>query len=98
MKRLLQWLILVPLAIVGIAFAVANRQSVEIFFDPFASGSSGQSAVQVPLFLVIIIALAAGVLIGGFFTWLNQGRYRRALREARNEMARVRSDVERMKT
>ncbi len=98
MKRVLQLLVLVPLAIIGIAFSVANRQSVDISFDPFPSGPSGQIAVKAPLFIVIIIALAAGVLLGSLFTWFNQGKHRHALREARGEMARLRGDIERMKT
>lgn len=95
MKRALEWLILVPIAIAAIAFLVGNRQIVEIFFDPFAKGAAGQFAVKAPLFLVIVVAVAVGVLLGGFFSWLRQGRHRRALREARGEVVRLRSDVER---
>jgi uncharacterized membrane protein YciS (DUF1049 family) len=98
MKRVLQLLILVPLAIVGVAFAVANRQIVAISFDPFAMHPSEQIAVKAPLFVVLIITLAVGVLVGGFFTWLGQGKHRRALRDAHSEMAQLRSDIERMKT
>ncbi len=98
MKRVLQWLILVPLAIVGVAFAVANRQIVTVSFDPFAMHPSEQIEVKAPLFVVLVLALAAGVLVGGLFTWFGQGKHRRASREAQSEMARLRSDIERMKT
>jgi hypothetical protein len=97
MKRVLLWLILVPVMIVAIAFCVGNRQIVDVIFDPFAKGAAGQFAVKIPLFLVIILALAVGVLLGSLFTWLGQGRHRRALREARGEMTRLRTDVDRMK-
>jgi uncharacterized integral membrane protein len=97
MKRALQWLTLVPLAVVGIAFAVANRHSVGIYFDPFVSAPSEPIGVKVPLFVVLILALALGVLLGGFFTWLRQGKHRRALREARGETARARGEAERIK-
>jgi uncharacterized metal-binding protein len=98
MRRFLLWLILLPVAIVGVAFAVANRQIVEINFDPFAASPAQQIEIKAPLFLAIILVLAVGVVIGGFFTWIGQGNHRRALREARGEMSRLRSDVERMKT
>jgi uncharacterized integral membrane protein len=98
MKRALQWLILLPLAVIGVAFAVANRHSVDISFDPFARSPAGQIPNGVPLYLVIILAFAAGALLGSLFTWCGQGKHRRALREARDEMARVRNDVARMKT
>jgi uncharacterized integral membrane protein len=97
MKLVLQWLILVPIAAMAIAFSVANRQPVTIALDPFAAAPSTQIAVQAPLFLVILVALAAGVLLGGVFTWFAQGRHRRALREARSEMAHLRGNAERPK-
>jgi uncharacterized membrane protein len=45
------------------------------------------------LFIVLIVAIVVGVLLGGFFTWLSQGRHRRALRESRAEAARLRSQT-----
>ena len=97
MKRVLQWLVLMPLAIVGIAFAVANRQIVGVNLDPFATQASEQIEFKAPLFVTLILALAVGVLIGGVFTWFSQGKLRHALREARGELARLRADVERLK-
>jgi uncharacterized integral membrane protein len=91
MKRLLEVLILLPLAIIGLALAVANRHAVKVSFDPFTSTTTG--AVEAPLFIVLIIAIVIGVLLGGFFTWLSQGRHRRALRESRAEAARLRSQT-----
>lgn len=90
MKRFLQWLVLAPVAVLGIAFAVANRQAVDISFDPFAAAPAPQMGLQVPLFLVMFVALAVGVLLGGSFTWWAQGRHRRALRDARSDVARLR--------
>ncbi|MGO9135450.1 MAG: LapA family protein [Methylovirgula sp.] len=91
MKRLLQWLgllILVILAMIGVAFSVANRQIVSIHLDPFTAKPTEQISVELPLFLALIVSLALGVLIGGFFTWFGQGKHRRALRAARGELAR----------
>lgn len=101
MKRLGQWLVLlVVLAIgaLGVAFAVANRQMVAIHFDPFVAKAADQIEVELPLFIVLIVMLALGVILGSLFTWASQGKHRRALRAARGDMARLRSDVERMKS
>jgi uncharacterized integral membrane protein len=81
MKRVLQLIVLVPLAAVGLALAVANRGNVTVSFDPFSSDTTGQ--VQAPLYVVLIIALMFGVLLGSLATWLAQGKHRRALRELR---------------
>jgi uncharacterized integral membrane protein len=91
MKRLLEVLILLPLAIIGVALAVANRHAVLVSFDPFTSTTTG--AVQAPLFIVLIAAIIIGVVLGGFFTWLSQGKHRRALRESRAEAARLRGQT-----
>jgi uncharacterized integral membrane protein len=94
MKRLLQFIILAPVTIVGVAFAVANRHEVAVSFDPFSTATELQ--VKAPLFIVLILALMVGVVLGGGFTWFAQGRHRRALREARGEAARWRGQAERL--
>ncbi|MDR3408765.1 MAG: LapA family protein [Methylovirgula sp.] len=91
MKRFLEVLILLPLAVIGIALAVANRHAVTVSFDPFTSTTAG--AIEAPLFVILIAAIIVGVLLGGFFTWLSQGKHRRALRESRAEAARLRGQM-----
>jgi uncharacterized integral membrane protein len=95
MKRLLQFLILFPIAAIGVAFAVANRHIVSVSFDPFASNLDG-GEITAPLFVVLTLATMCGVVIGGLVTWVAQGRFRRALREARRDAANWRNQVERM--
>ena len=53
-----------PLAVVIIAFAVANRQIVTVSLDPF-SGDEPAASVTLPLFALVIVLLIVGVLIGG---------------------------------
>jgi uncharacterized integral membrane protein len=87
MKHALQLIILVPLAVVGLALAVANRSNVVVSFDPFSSDATGQ--IQAPLFVVLILAVMFGVLLGSLATWLAQGKYRRASREQRRKRDEV---------
>ena len=63
MKRALQFIVLVPLALVCLALAVANRGNVVVSFDPFSSDTAAQ--IQAPLFVVLILAIAFGVVVGG---------------------------------
>jgi uncharacterized integral membrane protein len=95
MRGTLKAIILVPLALVAIAFAVANRTEVEVSFDPI---SDVAPKYPVPLFLVVFAALILGVLIGGIATWLGQGRHRKAERMHRRDVERLRSDIDRMRT
>jgi uncharacterized integral membrane protein len=95
MKRAFQFIVLMPLALVCLALAVANRGNVVISFDPFSSDTTGQ--IQAPLFVVLILAVAIGVLLGSLATWFTQGKHRRALRDLRAEAARVRDEAGHMK-
>ncbi len=93
MLRLLKYLIIAPFAIVFLAFAYANRHDVLISFDPLDSSGSGPLTLQGPLFLVILLAVALGIIAGSVATWLGQGRHRRAAREYRGEAERLRADL-----
>lgn len=94
MRRLVATLVLVPVAIVLIALAVANRVPVRLAFDPF-NPTTSPLAVTLPLFWVVFAALAIGVLLGGAAVWLRQGRFRKAARREHDEAARWRREAER---
>ena len=96
MKTVFKLLILVPLALLAVAFAVANRQGVTVSFDPFATDIPA-FALSGPLFVVLILTVVAGVVIGGVATWFGQGRHRRGLRALRRENESLRAEAARLK-
>ncbi len=79
-RRIISTLILVPLAVVIIAFAVANRQWITVSFDPFSSTSPAYAAT-LPLFAFIFVSLILGVVIGGVVAWIGQAKWRRTARK-----------------
>ena len=79
-RRIVSALIVIPLALAIIAFAVANRQSVTLSFDPLSSTNPAYSAT-LPLFAVVFMVLILGVLIGGVAAWIGQTKWRRAARK-----------------
>ncbi|HZL29832.1 MAG TPA: LapA family protein [Pseudolabrys sp.] len=79
-RKILTWIIVVPLAIIIVAFAVANRQVVTVSFDPLSSTSPALSA-SLPLFILIFVLVILGVIVGGVAAWLRQGKWRRAARK-----------------
>ncbi len=97
MKGFLKLIVLVPLAAIATLFAVINRDSVQLTFDPLDWTGLGQ-AVSVPLFVVIFAALATGVILGGSAVWLTQGRHRKAARVHAREAARHREELERLRS
>src|SRR5947199_3394516 len=80
MRKFLTALIVIPLGLLFVVFAVANRHFVTLSFDPF-NARNPSVAVALPLFAVIILAAIVGVLAGGIATWVRQGFWRRAARQ-----------------
>ncbi|MGZ9021342.1 MAG: lipopolysaccharide assembly protein LapA domain-containing protein [Rhodoplanes sp.] len=96
MRRALAIFVLFPLAIVIVALAVANRQTVAVSFDPFSMANPAYVA-QSPLFLLVFLLVIAGVLIGGTAAWLRQGRWRRRARRLESRLNRAEAEMERLK-
>ena len=92
LRRIVAVIILVPLAIIIVAFAVANRQDVVISFDPFDAAHPVYSRTTW-LFLPIFAALILGVVIGGVAAWLGQGKWRGAARRFEREMQALRGKL-----
>ncbi|HEY6024097.1 MAG TPA: LapA family protein [Pseudolabrys sp.] len=92
-RKVVSTLILVPLALVIIAFAVANRQSVTVSFDPFSSASPAYAAT-LPLFVVIFAVLILGVLIGGIAAWIGQAKWRRVARKLDADVRALHQELE----
>jgi uncharacterized integral membrane protein len=96
-RKIVAAVILVPLAIVIIAFAVANREMVTVSLDPF-SAERPAASVTLPLFVLVIGVLILGVLIGGLASWLRHGGGRRAARRLERELTALRAEVHHLKT
>jgi Protein of unknown function (DUF1049). len=82
-KRIVSLVVFVPLGIVLVVLAVANRQPVTLALNPFRPEDSVLS-VTAPFFLFLFLAVLLGLLIGWCVTWVGQGKHRRQARvEAR---------------
>src|SRR4051794_30397592 len=80
MRKFFTALVVIPLGLVFIIFAVANRHLVTVSLDPFNSADPS-IAVTLPLFVLIIAVAILGVIAGGSPTWFRQRRWRRAARQ-----------------
>ncbi len=89
-NRILLVLVLIPLAIVLIALAVANRGLAAFTVDPFNPGNPALT-YTVPLFMLLFAALATGLIIGSVITWLKQGHYRKLARQRAIEIEAART-------
>jgi len=97
MRKFFTALLLIPLGLVFIVFAVANRHLVTVSFDPFNSVNPSV-AVTMPLFAVIIAVAIAGVMVGGCATWLRQRHWRRAARQHEADARQARAQLAELRT
>jgi uncharacterized integral membrane protein len=92
-RKIVAAVILVPLAVIIIAFAIANRQIVTVSLDPF-SAEHPAASLTLPLFALVIVLLVVGVLIGGMAAWLRQAKWRRTARRLEREIANLHLEIE----
>ncbi len=102
MKRFIYILTVVIAAVLIGGFALANyewvTQKVNLSFDPTNPGADSSTLHQIPMFLILFLAVLIGILLGGMTMWFKQGRHRRAARVARSEVERHKAEVERLRS
>lgn len=96
MIRFLKALILLPVAIVVLLLAVANRNEVVLSFDPFSPEPA--FSLVLPLYAIVFAAVALGILVGGIGAWLGQGKTRASARHHRRERERLERETAQIRT
>jgi len=92
LRKIFNALVILPLAILFVVFAVANRHIVTLSFDPFNSADPALG-VSLPLFVVIIAVAMFGVVAGGVATWFGQRHWRRAARQQEADARHARAEL-----
>lgn len=93
--RFIRLLFLALLAVVLVAVALANRDIVTLSAFPanFGQYLGGRWSVDMPLFMVIFLAFALGMLAGLVWEYLREAHIRRQARQRSAEIARLESEV-----
>ncbi len=88
MIGLIRWIAGLIMTAAVVLFALGNREPVMLGWSPLAEPA------QMPLFLPVLIALAAGFLAGGFSVWLNGAHARAEQRRQRKLIRELEKQVE----
>jgi uncharacterized integral membrane protein len=96
LRRIVGWVVLVPLCLVLIAFGLANTQRVNVYFNPLGSHAADVDT-GIPLFFLLFGVLLFGVVLGGVATWFSQRHHRRDERSFRRETERLNREVDAMR-
>ncbi len=84
------WLLTLPLTLVLVAFAVANRQTVAVNLWPFAL------EMQTPVFLLSLGCLFIGFAFGALLLWLSSLRHRLAARKLGTALAKAQDEIKKL--
>ena len=95
-RRIINWVIGLPIAVIVIAFCVANRQWIEISFDPF-SGQAPFATMFIPLWALFFLGIFFGMIAGWIACWFAQGKWRKAAKEARSDLQRAQDEAQRLR-
>ena len=96
LKRIFNWIIGLPIAVIAIGFAVANREWITVSFDPI-NRAHPFATIDMPLWALFFAGVLVGIFAGWFVAWMGAGRHRRGAREARIALARAQQQHEREK-
>ena len=78
------------LAIALVAFAVSNRQNAELVYSPV------HNTLDVPLYLIALLFMALGFVLGGFTVWINSGKTRRLKRQQRKTIRELEKELKKV--
>ena len=95
LRRLVFFVVAVPVAILLVTLAVANRHGVRLVLDPFRPEQPVLSLV-LPFYVYLLGVLLIGIVIGGVAMWVTQARWRRTARRRTAESLRWRAEADRL--
>lgn len=92
MRRILRWIIGLPIAVFVVGFAIANRRFVTLSFDPFTQ-TNPSVFIDLPLWILFFVGILVGLIVGWIGAWFAQGKHRKSAKESRNEVARLQTEL-----
>ena len=94
-KQIILGIILICLVLV----AVANRETVVLNLvpEPLMPLLPFEGTLSLPLFVVTIASIAAGLVLGYLFEWLRERKIRKQVGQKTRQVSKLESEVERLK-
>jgi uncharacterized integral membrane protein len=95
--RTIKLILLALILVVVVVLALANRQNVTLNLLP--EGLSGILPVsrEVPLYIVSLVSIGVGLLLGYILEWLREHKHRRRAAEKAREAAQLNREVDRLR-
>lgn len=97
--RYLRLLFLLVLALCLVVAAMANREIVTLTLlpDELATFSGVALSIDLPLYAIGFGGLLVGLLVGFFWEWLREGKYRSNASKQKRENAKLKRELDKLK-
>ncbi len=98
--RYIRYAFLAALGIILISISLANRGFVplKLMPDTLAELLGFNMSISLPLFVVVLGSIVAGLVIGFLWEWMREYKHRREATEKAREVRRLERRVDRLKT
>lgn len=99
MLKLLRYVVLLLIAMALVTFALANRASVPLHLLPpdLAALVGADWTLTLPVWMVALLGILAGLVLGFVIEWLREHRHRAAASSGRREVKRLERELAVMK-
>ncbi len=99
MMRYIRYAFLATLGIVLISVSLANREAVELTLMPQAIADlvGVNFSIALPLFIVVLGSIVAGLVIGFLWEWLREHKHRADASAKTGEVRKLEREVKKLK-
>jgi uncharacterized integral membrane protein len=84
-------------ALVGMALANRDLVTLQLVPDGLTPVFGFQAAITLPLFVVVLLAVSIGILVGYGFEWLREAKHRREAGVKTRQVRRLEREVSQLK-
>ena len=95
--RTLKLLLLGLILLAIVVLALANREVVTLHLLPEGMARVMPLSIQLPLFVVSLLSIVVGMLLGYLLEWLREHKHRRRASQKSREAAQLNREVERLR-
>lgn len=97
--RYIRYAILGALGVVLVSVCLANRTIVDLKLlpDAVAELAGMNPSISLPLFVVVLGGLGAGLVVGFIWEWLREHKHRRAVSTQNREVKKLSREVQKLK-